>query len=68
MEKTLTGNSERTASSPPNKEKRKRVELLKNTDNQQKQQHTDSGKEENLDESYCRTCNKLAEDGVIQCQ
>ena len=68
MEKTFTGNSERTASFPPNNEKQKRVESPKNTDNQQKQQHTDSGKEENSDESYCCTCNKLAEDGVIQCQ
>ena len=48
-------------------EKRKRVESPKNADKRQKQQHSDSGKEENTDESYCRTCNKLADDGVIQC-
>jgi len=49
-------------------EKRKRIESPQNVDKRQKQQHTNSDKEENSDESYCRTCNKLADDGVIQCQ
>ena len=46
-------------------EKRKRIESPQNVDKRQKQQHTDSG---NSDESYCRTCNKVADNGVIQCQ
>ena len=49
-------------------EKRKRIESPQNVDKRQKQLHTNSDKEENSDESYCRTCNKLADDGVIQCQ
>ena len=49
--------------------KQKRIESLQNANKRQKQQRADSGKEENSDVSqYCRTCNKLAEDGVNQCQ
>ena len=49
--------------------KRKWIESPQNVDKRQKQQRADSGKEENSDESqYCRICNKLAEDGVNQCQ
>ena len=43
----------------------KRIESLQNVNKQKKQQHIDS---ENSDESYCCICNKVADNGVIQCQ